>query len=174
MDLSFVWEVENIEPVLIKVFELAIDREPYFAISDHFCNSFFRNLQGDKKERAKEFLFEYCQKCHIDPNKMNIVVDISRHSMRELFEEILLLFISLNQDRETFSKIWWRGNGASGSGDVILSDIEAADWKNILSIIKKSTVGTALIPIKQYVNEKVESCLKSGDRERLMRFTERY
>ncbi|ASS47509.1 MAG: hypothetical protein A3D31_16885 [Candidatus Fluviicola riflensis] len=173
-DLSFVWKIENIEPVLVKVFELILEREDYFGISDHFCNSFFRNLQGDEKERAKIFLLEYCKFNNADSNKMNIVVDIARHSMRELFEEILFLFLTLNQDRETFSKIWWRGNGTSGSGNVILSDIEAADWKNILSIVERSDAGIKLLPIKQYLNERVESCLRSGDRERLWRFTEQH
>lgn len=173
-DLSFVWKIENIEPVLVKVFELIIEREPFFGFSDHFCNCFFRNLQGDEKERGKKFLLDYCKSNHADSNKMNIVVDIARHTMRELFEEILLLFLTLNQDKETFSQIWWRGNGTSGSGNVILSDIEAADWRNILSIVEKTAVGIKLLPIKQYLNERVESCLKSGDRERLWRFTEHY
>ena len=60
---------------------------------------------------------------------MNIVVDIARHSMSELFEEILLLFLTLSQDAEVFSRILWRGSGTSGVGNVILSDIEMADWK---------------------------------------------
>ncbi|MCF2443228.1 hypothetical protein L0657_04610 [Dyadobacter sp. CY345] len=97
-----------------------------------------------------------------------------RHSMREMFDEILLLFLSLSQDREIFSKIWWRGNGTSGSGNVILADIEMADWRNILSIVEKSTVGIKLIPIKKYLSEQIEHCKKSGDWERQSRFLERY
>lgn len=174
-DFSFVWKIQNTESVLTKVFDLIIEKEPYFfGISDHFCNSFFRNLQAEEKDRAKKFLLDYCKSNHTNSHKMNIVVDIARHSMRELFEDVLLLFLTLNQKRETFSEIWWRGNGTSGSGNVILSDIEAADWRNILSIVEKSSVGVSLIPIKQYLNEQIESCLKSGDRERLWRFIERY
>ena len=105
---------------------------------------------------------------------MNVIVDITRHSMKDMFEEILLLFLSLNQDRETFSKIWWRGNGASGSGNVILADIEMADWRNILSIVEKSEIGIKLIPIKTYLSEQIEYCLKIGDLERQRRFVERY
>ena len=105
---------------------------------------------------------------------MNVIVDIVRHSMREMFDETLLLFLSLSQDREIFSKIWWRGNGTSGSGNVILADIEAADWRNILSIVEKSNVGIKLIPIKKYINEQIEYCLKSGDWERQRRFLERH
>jgi hypothetical protein len=173
-NLSFVWQVENIEQVIKVVFDLVIEKEPYFGILDHFCNSFFRNLQGDFKEKAKNFLLDYCKANFSDSNKMNVIVDIVRHSMREMFDETLLLFLSLCQDREIFSKIWWRGNGTSGSGNVILADIEMADWRNILSIVEKSSVGIKLIPIKKYLNEQIEYCLKSGDWERQRRFLERY
>src|SRR5690606_31199846 len=100
----------------------------------------------EAKERATNFLLEYCRSNYSDPNKMNIIVDIVRHSMKELFDEILLLFLSLSQDREIFSKIWWRGNRTSGSGNVILADIEMADWLNILSIVEKSSIGIKIIP----------------------------
>lgn len=173
-NLAFVWEVENIEEVLQSVFDLVIDKEPYFGILDHFCNSFFRNLQGETNDRAKSFLLAYCKENFSDTNKMNVLIDIVRHSMKEMFEEILLLFLSLSQDTEIFSKIWWRGNGTSGTGNVILADIEMADWRNILSIVEKSTVGIKLIPIKKYLNEQIEYCQKSGDWERQRRFLERY
>jgi hypothetical protein len=105
---------------------------------------------------------------------MNAIVDIARHSMRDLFDEILLLFLSLNQDKKIFSEIYWRGNGTSGSGDVILADIEMADWKNILSIVEKSDVGIKLIPIKKVIFDKIEYCREKGDWERKRRFLERY
>ncbi|MEB8328656.1 hypothetical protein OO009_04750 [Flavobacteriaceae bacterium KMM 6897] len=173
-NLAFVWHVVNIEEILKSVFDLVIDKEPYFGILDHFCNSFFRNLQGATKDRAKNFLLAYCKENFSDSKKMNVIIDIVRHSMKEMFEEILLLFLSLSQDREIFSKIWWRGNGTSGSGNVILADIEMADWRNILSIVEKSNVGIKLIPIKIYLNEQIESCQKIGDWERQRRFLERY
>ena len=172
--LGFVWQVENIEEVLNAVFDIVIEKETYLGILEHFCNSFFRNLQGERNERAKKFLLEYCSANFSDSNKMNIIVDIVRHSMSEMFDEILLLFLSLCQDREIFSNIWWRGNETSGSGNVILADIEMADWRNILSIVEESTVGIKLIPIKKYLNEQIDDCLKSGDLERQSRFLDRY
>ena len=105
---------------------------------------------------------------------MNVVVDIVRHSMRELYEEILLLFLSLNQNVDDFSRIHWRGTSTMGSGDVILSDIEAADWRNVLSIVQKSDVGFRLTPIKIYISEMIDFSLQRGDWERQQRFIERY
>jgi hypothetical protein len=109
-----------------------------------------------------------------DTKKIEIIVDIIRHSCQDMFEKVLLLYISLNQNVEDFRHLAWRGNGTSGSGDVILSDIEAADWRRILSIVEKSDLGIKLIPIKKYLNDRIEWCLKSGDRERQRRFLSRY
>jgi len=173
-NLGFVWRVEGIQTVLLHIFDFVIEQEPYLGILDHFCNSFFYALEGEIKEKATNFLFDYCTAHHKDYSRMNIVVDIARHSMTELFEDVLLLFLTLNQEVKVFSKILWRGSGTSGVGDVILSDIEAAEWRNILSIVEKSNVGIALLPIKKYLNERIESCLISGDWERQRRFLERY
>lgn len=172
--LEFVWQVEGIENVLVKVFDLIIEKEPYFGIGDHFCNAFFRNLQGEQKEKASQFLFNYLRTNYANSEKMNIVVDIVRHSMRELFDDILLLFLTLTQDKDVFAKIWWRGNGGTYWGEVNIGDIEAADWKNILSIVERSDLGIKLIPIKRFINEQIENSLKRADWERQIRFLQRY
>jgi hypothetical protein len=173
-NLGVVWQVENIESTMPEVIDFVISREPYFGISDHFCNAFFKGIRDSEREKAKEFIIEYCKKNFDSSDKMNVIIDIVRHSLKELYGDVILLFLSLTQDVDLFSKIWWRGNGAGGSGNVILADIEAADWKNILAIVEKSDTGIKLIPIKKYLNTKIESCLRSGDLERQRRFLEQY
>jgi len=156
------------------IFDLVINKGLYLGILKHFCNVFFSPIPEEFLWRAKAFLIEYVRENHSDYKKMNAVIDIARHSMKDIFNEILLLYVSLNQDAEIFSKILWRGNGGTYSGDVIIGDIEAAEWRNILSLLEKSDVGIKLIPIKKYLNERVESALKSGDWERKRRFLARY
>jgi len=102
--LNVVWEADNIEPILKTIFDLVIEKEVYFGISGHFCNSFFLNLPQEKKERAKNFLLGYCRENYENWRKINVVVDIARHSMKELFEDVLLLFVSLTQDADLFSR----------------------------------------------------------------------
>lgn len=172
--LEFVWQVEGIEKVLSNVFDLVFEKELYLGIGEHFCNAFFRNLQGEQKEKAIHFLLNYVRTNFTSYGKMNIVVDIVRHSMRELFDEILLLFLSLTHDKNIFAKIWWRGNGGTYSGDVNIGDIEAADWRNILSVVERSDIGINLIPIKRYINEQIDYSLKHADFERQRRFLERF
>ena len=167
---GFVWQVNNIEPILKGVFDLVVNKRQYLGGSKHFCDAFFRNIPKASLEKAKEFLLEYVRENHGDYKKIGVVVDIVRHSMKDIFEDILLLFVSLNQNVDVFSKIWWRGSGGKYSGDVIIGDRRAADWRNILSIVEKSNVGIDIIPIKGYLNEKIESCSRSGDEQRKRRF----
>jgi DNA polymerase III delta prime subunit len=172
-NLQIVWELDDAEELLIAIFDLIIEKDIYYGILDHFCNAFFWNLQEPKKSRANKFIEKYVIDNNKDYKKIEIIVDIIRHSSQDMFEKVLLLYISLNQNEKDFSHLAWRGNGTSGTGDVILSDIEASDWRRILSIVEKSDLGIKLIPIKKYLNNRIESCLKSGDWERQRRFLSR-
>lgn len=172
-NLQIVWELDDAEELLIAIFDLIIEKDTYYGILDHFCNAFFWNLQEPKKSRANKFIEKYVIDNNKDYKKIEIIVDIIRHSSQDIFEKVLLLYISLNQNEKDFSHLAWRGNGTSGTGDVILSDIEASDWRRILAIVEKSDLGIKLIPIKKYLNYRIESCLKSGDWERQRRFLSR-
>lgn len=169
-DMSYVWNIEGIEETLIQVFDLVIKKDLYFGILEHYCNVFFRGIKVEQKKRVDDFIKQYVIDNNNDYKKMQIIVDLIRNSRIELFEEIFLSFISLNQDREIFSKLLWRGNGGTYSGDVIIGDIQAAEWRNLLEIANKSDLGIKLIPIKNYINEQIESCLRSGDWERQRNF----
>lgn len=169
-DMSYVWNIDNIEDALIKVFDLVIEKDLYLGILEHYCNVFFRSPKEEQKKRADDFIRKYVINNNHDYKKMQIVVDLIRHSRKELFEEIFLLFISLNQDKEIFGNLMWRGNGGTYSGDVIIGDIQASEWRNLLEITNKSDVGIKLIPIINYINEQIESCLRSGDWERQRKF----
>lgn len=80
---------------------------------------------------------------------------------------------SLNQSPKCFSKIWWLPNSRSFSGDVIIGDIEAAEWRDILETVNEVNLGIKLIPIKKYIGEKIDRCIKSGEWERKRKFLRR-
>lgn len=171
--LEFVWLVDGIENVLVSVFDLVFEKSPFLGISDHFCNAFFRNLEPKQKEKATKFLLNYVRTNFNSYRKMNILVDIVRHSMPELFDDIFLLFLSLNQDVNIFTKIRWRGNGGIYSGDVNIGDIEAADWKKILSVVERSDLTSNLFPVKRFINDQIEYSLRKAEKERQRRFLDR-
>ena len=169
-DLGFIWEIVGIETQLIKVFDLIIPKYPYIGILSHFCNIFFRRVDVKHNLKVDKFIIKYTKKYNNCSDKMNVIIDIVRNSKNQLYDQVLLYFISLNQDVKIFSKIYWRGNGSSVTGDETHGDIEAADWRKILSIVEKSAVGFKLIPIKKYLNDRVESSLRRADGERKQKF----
>ena len=173
-DLGIVWEVDGIENQLIKVFDLAIVKYPYSGMPFHFCNVFFRKIDPKYDLKAKKFMMNYVSDNYSDSAKIDVIVDIVRHSKNELYDNILLYYISLNQDVEAFSRIHWRGNGTVATGDQIIGDIEAADWNKILSIVEKSNIGFKLIPIKKYLNDRIESCIEYAESTRKRRFLGRF
>jgi hypothetical protein len=171
--LSGIWSVEGVETILDNVFEHIVSSGGFSGIGPHFCNCFFSHLQPEWAGKADTFVMDYIRRHHSDAKKINVIIDVVRHSRKHLFDQALLLFVTLNQDVKSFSNIWWRGNGGTYSGDVIIGDIQAAEWRNILSVLETSTVGIRLIPIKKYVHDHIQYALSSGDRERQRNFLER-
>ncbi len=175
-NLSFVWKIEKIEKELALVIDFIVQHNFYVGASEHFCNNFFfkfEDLKDKEKKRADKFLMDYLTANHEDYQKVNIVIDIVRNSRKELFRNALLHYVSLNQNKESFSKIWWRGNGGSYVGDNIIGDLQAAEWRNILSIVEESNLGIKLLPIKKYINDEIEWCLKRGEEEKRRKFLQR-
>ncbi len=166
----FVWDLDNCNELIEEATNLIIENSIYFGILEHPIIIFFHHLNEKQKEKAKLFLLNYISKYHSDQNKMNSVFDVLRHTMKEFFEEAFLHYLSLNTEMENFKKIWWRGNGGSYSGDVIIGEIHAKDWQNILAMVDKSKNQLDLIPIKTYIKKQIEYELKSGEEERKRKF----
>jgi hypothetical protein len=101
---------------------------------------------------------------------MNTVFDIVRNLFKDFFEISFTHYLTLNTDLDTFKEIYWRGNGGSYSGDVIIGEVQARDWQNILTIVDKLKNQLDLIPIKAYIKKQIEYELKSGEEERKRKF----
>ncbi|EKR82709.1 hypothetical protein [Leptospira interrogans] len=172
-DWGFIWEIEGMEPVFSEIFKRITEKNVFSGFSSHFLNNFFSNLKEDKKAKANEFLFELLKANYKDIRIVNLIVNIARYARKEIYENILLLYISLNQDPDVFGKIWWRGNGGEYNGGDISGEIEANDWKKILSIIERSEHGTNLIPIKKVIKDRIYSCLRFAESEKTNLFLDR-
>lgn len=169
-DMSYIWNIDDIENTLIQVFDLVIKKDLYFGINEHFCNSFFRNLKEEHKEKANSFIKNYVIKNNKTQNKMQVIADIIRHSRKEIFEEIFKLYVTHNQDKEDFSRLLWQDSVRTYSGNVNIGDVNASEWRNLLSIVNELNLGIKSLPIKTYLNEKIESCIRSADWERKRKF----
>ena len=171
--MNLVWQINNIEIILEEVFDIIDKIKPYY-INDDYCNSFFCNIPDEYKKQAEDFLVSYCTKNYNNSNKINIVVDIVRNTFKELYDKIILIFISLTQDENLFSKVHWCLSDGMYSGDTIIGDIDVANWSHVLSVINLSGLGYKLIPIKSFVNTQIEYSLKSAEQERKRRFVSRW
>ncbi|MCY3997821.1 MAG: hypothetical protein OXE55_00500 [Flavobacteriaceae bacterium] len=170
---GFVWQIKNIEPVIRDVFDVVIEKVFFLGIQEHFCNAFFSQIPNEYYGIAKNFIFEYVTENHGNRQKMNVIADIIRNSMKDLFADVLLLYVSLNQDSQSFFNINWVTCSRTYRGDVIISDIDAMDWENILSIVSRSNLGMDIIPIRDRLEETIENLYKSGKNERMSRFLQR-
>jgi len=174
-DLSFVWSFDDVESTLQTIFDTVIDEELNLGIGEHFCNCFFKKFENSEHAtRGRTFIMNYAKMYNADSVRMNIAVNIARYSLKDTFDAMLAQHLYINQDLEIFSRIWWRGNGGDVMwGDVIFGDIEAAEWRNIQSVISGLAIGLALVPIKRYVSERIDSALAGAEWERERRFREK-
>lgn len=170
--LQVVWKIDVIEPVMTELFDTIGQKIICTGISEHYCNSFFNNLSGEEYEKAKAFLLDYCRNNYNDCDKMNIVVDIAKNSMREVYRDVLLLFISLTQDVNLFSNIYWTEQIFCYIGDDIPGYREAEEWTNILDIIQNFFSSLKLRPIKRFINSNIEAAKKRAEQELKKRFIE--
>ncbi|MFP9114760.1 hypothetical protein ACLI1A_12530 [Flavobacterium sp. RHBU_3] len=172
-DLSLVWSLPVSHQVLASIFNTITTKDPFIRLSEHFCNVFFKKIkEPEEREAAITFILAYARDNYQDKRRMNIAVDVARHSLREVFERLVHQHVTLSQDAELFSSIRWRGNGGGFvAGDVIFGDIEAAEWRNIQALVNKLNLGLKLLPINKLLNQRIESAIASADWERQRMFT---
>ena len=48
-DLSIIWRINDIEPILVEAFQIIKKNDSYFGIGDHYCNVFFKEPSRDRK-----------------------------------------------------------------------------------------------------------------------------
>jgi len=168
--LPFVWDLEQCNELVEEAVNIIIENNTYYGILEYPLIIFFHHLNEAQKTKAKTFLLNYITKYNLDEDKMNSVFDVLRHTMKEFFEEAFLHYLNQNTDIENFKKIWWRGNGGTYTGDVIIGEIQAKEWQNILAIAEKSKDQLDLIPIKNYIKRQIENELRSGEEERKRKF----
>lgn len=171
--LSIVWELDNVNDLVKGAINLIVEKTTYLGIGKHFSNSFFIDSKSEYS-KIDEFINYYIEQEHSNYRRMNAIFDVLRHSKSDLFEKSILKFLSLNSDIKIFKKISWNGSGGAYHGDVNIRDIWASQWKNLLTIVEKSTIGLKLIPIKKYIKDNIDFELKHADSERKRKFLSKY
>lgn len=170
--LSFIWDMSEMDSIIQEAADLIIDHHAFFGILEHPLNILFQRINEDNKERAFTFLKKYISDNHTDTQRINAVVDVLRHTMKEYFEQGLIHYLMLNQDVNQFDKIWWRGNGGTYTGNVNIGEIHAKDWQDILSMTDKCENQMDIIPIRNYIKKQINNELQNAKRERERKYTD--
>jgi hypothetical protein len=60
--------------------------------------------------------------------------------------------------------------GETYSGEVIIGEIQAKEWQDILAMAEKGNNQLELIPIKAYIKKQIDYSLRSAEEERKRKF----
>lgn len=170
LNLSFIWDTKLNYKIIEESMDLVIKKNPYCGIGDHSINIFFNKLNDNQITNAIEFSKLYLSNNKDDCQKINLIFDGIRHCLNNLFEEILLYFLTINSEPEIFQKIDWVGNVGVQVGEVNFGELYAKKWENILEIVNKSKNTLAMIPIKAYLKKKITEQYKTAEYERERKF----
>lgn len=168
-NLNFIWNFLD-ENDMEKLFFDIIANSVQIGIGDDEFDMFFQDLSGTKKELALQFLKNMIVKWPKNISSVNCIIRLVRKYFSDQFETFLFLFLENNIDIEDFSSISWNGIGGSYSGNIIVGNIRANEWRSIFEILNKGKSQLHLIPIKNYVKQKIDNSLEYAEYERLRRF----
>lgn len=164
--LHVIWQIPNAEVLLADVLDYITGLD-LFVIDDAFANVFFNLLKEDEKDRARKFLMNYLNSNLHDINKVDMIMNIARHSFRTDEDDFILQFLIGNPDYEFFTQVSWHNNYFMGNGNTIWADIKASRWEEILTIFEKITVRPyRYSKHKNYVKGSIASEKRSADGER--------
>ena len=168
--LSVIWNYPNRQKLVHRAFDLIIGNTYYVGILEHTLNIFFRDLNGEIKRIAYECLLNYLERNKTKPNKIVVIFDVIRFSFNEKFEEAFLFYLSLNSNLDDFTEIDWAGNVGTQSGGVLFGELYAKRWEKILRYVDKSDNILEMIPIKNYIKNRVSIESKYAEKERKRKF----
>jgi hypothetical protein len=170
-NLNFIWDLKDYEKQMAIISAFLFPEDLFWGSSEHRLNHFFKNLKQEQQLKATNFMLKLIEQHYNDVKKMNAIFNIIRISMPDLMEKALLHFLKFNTNIEIFKTIYWIGNGGGVyRGGAIVGRIKANKWHKILEIIEKSNQKLALIPIKTYIKQQIDSENTSGDWERKRQF----
>jgi hypothetical protein len=164
--LSFLWELPEAYILAERAFNFLIEKTRYIGYSGHPINIFFKLLKPDQKDMAKEFLFFYIEKYNRVKNEMNAVFDVLQNYLNEFLEQALLLYLSFNNNLDSFKGISWSSNGGIHDSGVIYGELQGTKWNKILSIVQKYPMQLEVIPIVNYITKAISNEQRSSISEK--------
>lgn len=167
--LSVVWQFENTEEIIRKVFAHFATKK-FYPIREEFINAFFKNLSAESSERAAKFLKKYLIDSKRNITKVNMILDVFRNSIQQYYLTAIGEFVKANNKIEDFKKLNLLNNYFITSGQTIVGEINATELENILETISKLPQSSKYIKHKAYLREKIAIEHKNAEVERKRNF----
>jgi hypothetical protein len=171
ISFGFVWEYEGMDEIITEVSDFFIDNDRYLGYSYHAHSILFKDLNQESSEKAYSFIHKQIEKYCKDSKKIQAYFKTIRSCFKEKFDITFLDFLSINSDLEIFKSIDWIGNVGAMWGDVSFGDINAKRWANILELVNRSDANLAMIPIKRFLNKRIEAEYRYAEYERERKFS---
>lgn len=150
--LGMLWEIEGIQNILLDIFETFYnDNSLYLSFNKVYLNAFFVSVKDTHLEEANNFLITYLKYNYSNERKVNMVLNIVEHSLKELKKRVVQAYVSLNKSEIDFFKLNWLPMSYSYSGRNTIGQIKAKLWKEILIYIEQLGPDIDLIPIISHI-----------------------
>lgn len=167
-----VWEFVDYESMLDMSFDL-LANENLYLVAENFANSFFKNISPEKHPLRDGYIFRFIEMNSENPKKIDLIFDVIHHSAGEIFNTAFTKYLKLNPRVQDFSEINWVDKQMVYSGDVIIGEIKAAKWRNLLQIVEDANLGLNGIFIMKYIKDQIDSENRYANWERERKFLSR-
>ncbi len=171
--LSIIWQLDDANVIIEAALDHLLSLNGHY-VSRDLCMSLFKNIIAEQHLMVIEFLKEYLKKRVTDSKTVNLVFYCIRNAFPRYWHEFLLYYLSINSDFEAFKELQLLNDHFSSNGDVIWSDVKAAQLQSVLDLIET-------LIVKKYRYNKHKNHLKVwinnekrfADHERKLKFQNR-
>lgn len=171
ISFGFVWKYEGVEQLITEVSDFLVENDRYLGYSYHAHSILFKDLNQESSEKAYDFIKKEIGRHSKDSKKIQVYFQTIRSCFKDKFETAFLNFLSINSDLEMFKSIDWVGNVGVVMGNVNFGELKAKRWGNILDLVNKADATLAMIPIKRFLNKRIEAEYRYAEYERERKFS---
>ena len=172
-NLSFIWELENYEEILIDGIDYFMQSE-YFWHKADLISILFTNL-GDHVEQAHRFIRKMIDNYYNDKDYMYVIFLVIASCLGKYKCEYIKQYLILNPDFETFRDIQLFPLSQAYTGSIIpYIQHEIEEWEKIIVTVKELSPALNYLEHIDYLETKKKRCQQALDEEARREFQDRY
>ena len=172
-NLSFIWELENYEEILIDGIDYFMQSE-YFWHKADLISILFTNL-GDHVEQAHRFIRKMIDNYYNDKDYMYVIFLVIASCLGKYKCEYIKQYLILNPDFETFRDIQLFPLSQAYTGSIIpYIQHEIEEWEKIIVTVKELSPALNYLEHIDYLETKKKCCQQALEEETRREFLTGY